>query len=208
MYYNQPEHIKGVVIVVNKTSKKAAALIIEKLLWLAWYLGIVFGVLLIGGQIYLMIAGPDWLGETMKLQIETSGLVFSFTEGFSAPETGTMFIFQFALVIPLLAIGLLIIFHLRKIFATIAGGDPFSMENSKRIRLIGWAVIAASVLKALLSFLIGLYFSTLINLPGLTLTANMRLEDFSGVFVGVIILILAEVFQHGARLQEESNLIV
>ena len=193
---------------VNKTSKKSAALIIEKLLWLAWYLGIVFGVLLISGQIYLMIAGPDWLGETMKLQIETSGLIFSFTEGFSAPETGTMFIFQFALVIPLLAIGLLIIFHLRKIFATIAGGDPFSMENSKRIRLIGWAVIVASVLKALLSFLIGLYFSTLINLPGLTLTANMRLEDLSGVFVGVIILILAEVFQHGARLQEESNLTV
>ena len=208
MYYNQPEHIKGVIIVVNKTSKKSAALIIEKLLWLAWYLGIVFGVLLIGGQIYLMIAGPDWLGETMKLQIETSGLVFSFTEGFSAPETGTMFIFQFALVIPLLAIGLLIIFHLRKIFATIVSGDPFSMENSKRIRLIGWAVIVASVLKALLSFLIGLYFSTLINLPGLTLTANMRLEDLSGVFVGVIILILAEVFQHGARLQEESNLTV
>jgi hypothetical protein len=197
-----------VIVVVNKTGKKTAALIIEKLLWLAWYLGIVFGVLLIGGQLYLMIAGPQWLGETMKLQIETSGLVFSFTEGFNAPEAGTLFIFQFALVIPLLAIGLLIIFHLRKIFTTIAGGDPFSMQNSKRIRVIGWSVVAVSVLKALLSFFLGLYFSTLIDLPGLTLIANMRLEDFGGVFVGVIILILAEVFQHGARLQEESNLTV
>ncbi len=194
---------------VNKTSKKAAALIIEKLLGLAWYLGIVFGVLLIGGQIYLMIASPDWLGETsMKLQIETSGLVFSFTEGFSIPEAGIMFIFQFALVIPLLAMGLLIIFHLKKIFTTIASGDPFSTENSKRIRVIGWTVIAASVLKALLSFFLGIYFSTLVNLPGLVLTANLRLTDFGGVFVGIIILILAEVFQHGARLQEESNLTV
>lgn len=193
---------------VNKTSKKSAALIIEKLLGLAWYLGIVFGVLLIGGQIYLMIASPDWLDETMKLQIETSGLVFSFTEGFSIPEAGIMFIFQFALVIPLLAMGLLIIFHLKKIFTTIAGGNPFSMENSKRIRIIGWTVIAASVLKALLSFFLGLYFSTLVNLPGLVLTANLRLTDFGGVFVGIIILILAEVFQHGAQLQEENNLTV
>ncbi len=193
---------------VNKTSKKSAALIIEKLLGLAWYLGIVFGVLLTGGQIYLMIASPVWLGETMKLRIETSGLVFSFTEGFSAPEAGTMFIFQFALVIPLLAMGLLIIFHLKKIFSTIAGENPFSMENSKRIRVIGWTVIAASVLKALLSFFLGIYFSTLVNLPGLVITANLRLTDFGGVFVGIIILILAEVFQHGARLQEESNLTV
>ncbi len=193
---------------VNKTSKKSAALFIEKLLRLAWYLGIVSGVLLIGGQIYLMLASPGWLGETMKLQIETSGLVFSFTEGFSAPEAGTLFIFQFTLVIPLLAMGLLIVFHLRKIFSTIAGGDPFSMENSKRIRVIGWTVIAASVLKALLSFFLGLYFSTLVDLPGLVLTANLRLTDFGGVFVGITILILAEVFQHGARLQEESNLTV
>ncbi len=192
----------------NKTDKKSAASFIEKLLGLAWYLGIVFGVFLIGGQIYLMIASPAWLGETMKLQIETSGLVFSFTEGFSAPEAGTIFIYQFALVVPLLAMGLLIIFQLRKIFATIAKGSPFSMENSKRIRVIGWTIIAASAIKALLSFLLGLYFSTLINLPGLDLMANIRLQDFAGVFAGVIVLALAEVFQHGARLQEESNLTV
>ena len=193
---------------VNKIGKKSAASYIGKLLGLAWYLGILFGLILIGGQIYLMTASPDWLGETMKLQIETSGLVFSFTEGFSVPEAGTMFIIQFALVIPLLAIGLLIIFHLRKIFLTIADGDPFSMDNSKRIRVIGWAVIAASAIKALLSFLLGLYFTTLIDLPGLDLAANIGLQDFAGVFVGIIILILAEVFQHGARLQEESNLTV
>ena len=163
---------------------------------------------MIGGQIYLMLASPAWLGETMKLQIETSGLVFSFTEGFSAPEAGTLFIFQFALVVPLLAMGLLIIFQLKKIFTTITEGSPFSMENSKRIRVIGWTIIAASAIKALLGFLLGLYFSTLINLPGLDLTANIRLQDFAGVFAGIIILALAEVFQHGARLQEESNLTV
>ncbi len=192
----------------NKNGKKSAASYIEKLLGLAWYLGIVFGVLLIGGQIYLMLASPAWLGEKMKLQIETTGLVFIFTEGFSAPEAGTLFIFQFALVVPLLAMGLLIIFQLKKIFSTIAEGSPFPAENSKRIRVIGWTIIAASAIKAVLSFLLGLYFSTLINLPGLDLTANIRLQDFAGVFAGVIILALAEVFQHGARLQEESNLTV
>ncbi len=193
---------------VNKTGTKSAASYIEKLLGLTWYVGIVFGVLLIGGQIYLMVASPGWLGETMKLRIETSGLAFIFTEGFSAPEAGTMFIFQFALVIPLLAMGLLIIFHLRKIFATITGGSPFSMENSKRIRVIGWTIIAASAIKALMSFMLGLYLTTLIDLPGLDLIASIRLQDFAGGFVGLIILVMAEVFLHGARLQEESNLTV
>ncbi len=193
---------------VKKSGKKSAASVFEKLLGLAWYLGIVLGAILIAWQLYLVIVGPEWLSETMKLQFETQGLVFRFSEGFRTPEAGTMFIFQFTLIIPLLAIGLLIIYQLRKILNTISSGNPFSSENSSRIRVIGYAVIAASILNALLSYLVGLYFTTLIDLPGLELIVNIRLQDFAGVFVGVIIIILAEVFQHGARLQEEIDLTV
>jgi len=92
--------------------------------------------------------------------------------------------------------------------STIAGDDPFSMGNSRRIKIIGWLVITASVLKALLNFLLGFYFMSLIKLPGLVVEANIRLEDFSGIFIGGIILILAEVFRHGSLLQEEHNLTV
>lgn len=193
---------------VKKSGKKSAVFIIEKMLDLAWYLGIIFGALLIAWQLFLVIAEPEWLSENMKLQFETRGLLLRFNEGFIAPDAGRMFILQFTLIAPLLAIGLLIIYQLRKLFYTIRSGDPFSRENSRRIQIIGIAVIASSVLSALLSFLIGSYLATLIDLPGLDLMAHIRLQDFGGVFVGIIILILAEVFQHGARLQEESNLTV
>jgi len=105
-------------------------------------------------------------------------------------------------------IGLLIIYQLRKIFATLVDETPFTIENSRRITIIGLAIIAATILKAVLTALIGLYFASLINLPGLGINANIRLEDFGGVLIGIIILVLAEVFRHGARLQEEQDLTV
>jgi hypothetical protein len=111
----------GVIKVDKKEGKLTAASFMIKLLGVAWYLNLVFGAFLIGGHLYLLIVKPSWLGESMRLQIETPGLVFIFTEGFSAPDTGTLFIFQFALILPLLAMGLLIIYHLRKIFITILG---------------------------------------------------------------------------------------
>ena len=193
---------------VEKTKKQSAVIILEKLLGFAWYLGIIFGILLIGGLAFFLIADPGWLGESMRLQIETPGLVFIFTSGYSMPAAETIFRFQFALILPFLVIGLLVIYHLRKIFATLAGGDPFSKGNSRRIKTIGWLVITATVFKAVLSFLFGLYFMNFISLPGLILEANIRLEDFSGVFAGIIILILAEVFKYGSLLQEEQNLTV
>lgn len=142
------------------------------------------------------------------MQIEVPGMVFRFTEGLSEPASPALFVLQFTLILPLLAIGLLVIYQLRKILAILVDAAPFTSENGHRMRIIGFAVIAATLLKTALGFLLGIYLTSMINLPGLELNANIRAEDFAGVFLGAIILILAEVFRQGACLQEDQDLTV
>jgi hypothetical protein len=193
---------------VKYTGKKSAASFLTVLLGLAWYAGIALGLFFIGLQIYFYIGNAQWPGESMMLQIETTGMIFRFTEGFQFPVGDSLLVYQFTFVLPLIVIGLFIIYHLKKILASLAGEEPFSVENGSRIRYIGWGVIAASFIKAILSFLLGIYFSRVIVLPGLEVSANLRLIDFGGILAGLLILILAEVFRHGAVLQEDQNLTV
>ena len=140
------------------TGKNSAAYLIRKFLGVAWYLGILFGFLIIGWHLYLLIVRPDWFGESIKLQIETPGLVFRFAEGYTHPSAEKLYLFQFSLVLPILAIGLFVIYHLRKIFATLFERTPFTFENGQRIRAIGFAIIAVTILRVVLTTLLGFYF--------------------------------------------------
>ncbi len=193
---------------VKYTGKKSAASLLTTLLNLAWYAGLVLALFFIGVQTYFILSGPQLSGESMMLQIETTGMIFRFTEGFQFSAQDSLLVYQFSLVLPLIVIGLFIIFHLRKILASLANEEPFTVENSSRIKYIGWSVIIITFIKAVLSFLLGIYFSRMVVLPGLEISANIRLIDFSGILAGILILILAEVFKHGALLQEDHNLTV
>ncbi|MEW5784574.1 MAG: DUF2975 domain-containing protein [Bacillota bacterium] len=186
---------------------KSASSFLRLVLNLAWYLGIAVTVLLAMSQLYYFLIAPHSLSGPIMLQFETPGLVFRFTEGLTEPNSETLFVLQFTLVMPLLAIGLLVIYQLRKIFATLVDETPFTSNNVRRIRFSGAAVIAGTLLKALLNTLIGVYFSKVVHLPGLELNYNYKI-DFIGIFLGLVILILAEVFRQGARLQEDQDLTV
>lgn len=187
--------------------KKSASSFLRLVLNLAWYLGIAATVLLALSQLYFFLIPPPSLSGPLMVQFETPGLVFRFAKGLIDSHSPTLFVLQFTLVIPLLAIGLLVIYQLRKIFNTLVDGTPFTIDNVRRIRFIGAAVIAGTLLKGLLHTLIGIYFSNVIQLPGLELNANVKI-DFIGIFLGLVILVLAEVFRHGARLQEDQDLTV
>ncbi len=185
--------------------KKSASSVLKVVLDLTWYLGLAGVVLLMLFQVYFMVGGPELIPGS--LQIETPGLVFRFTDGLPEPVTRTKFVVGFILVLLLLAVGLLVIYQLRKIFATLAGRTPFTKENARRIRIIGIAVIAGALLNTIVYFMLGLYISNFVQLPGVELIANLKV-DFGGIFLGAVIIILAEVFRYGACLQEEQDLTV
>lgn len=190
---------------VKYLGKKSASSVLKVVLDLAWYLGLAGVVLLVLFQVYFLVGGPELIPGS--LQIETPGLVFRFTDGLPEPVTRTKFVVQFILVLLLMAVGLVVLYQLRKIFATLAGETPFTGENVRRIRIIGIAVIAGALLNTIVHIMIGIYLSSIVRVPGLELSVNLKV-DLNGILLGVVVIILAEVFRYGACLQEEQDLTV
>jgi len=100
-----------------------------------------------------------------------------------------------------------IVWQLRRVFRTVRSGRPFSPENPRRIRSIGWAVLVSGPLYGLMSFAYGKAFIPLLEIPDATVSADMSAFPVT-IFFGLIILVLAHVFELGARLKEDQDLTV
>ena len=100
-----------------------------------------------------------------------------------------------------------VLYQLRKIFRSLSEGKPFSVENASRIRLIGLFVIFGELAHSVIVFLSQLYVESVFNTTGLKIDAEMNLE-FSPIFGGLVLLVIAEVFRLGAQLQEDRDLTV
>lgn len=186
--------------------KKSASSVLQVVLDLAWYLGLIGVILLVLLQVYflmgVLIGFPDLFPGS--LQIETPGLIFRFTDGLPEKVLRAHLFVQYIVILLMLSIGLLIIYQLRRIFATMAGKTPFVGENVRRIRIIGIAVIIGSLLNTIARIMIGIYISSIVHVPGVELYANHKV-DFGGIFLGGVTIILSEVFRYGVRLQEEQD---
>ncbi len=196
---------------MESTSKKSFLLNWGKVINIAWYLSVAVIVFLFATQLYsLFLAqqmGPPQDIYMMKFQ--TPGMEFHFTDGVTGDFfTVNVHLLSLALVMPILGAGLLIIYQLRKILVSLLNGTTFMPQNVIRIRIIGLAVIAITLLKGFSTIWLNQLLSSSIDLPGLELLAKFRFQDFGGVLWGVIILILAEVFRHGACLQEDKDLTI
>ncbi len=75
---------------------------------------------------------------------------------------------------------------------------PFTEKNALRLKKLAWTVIIYSLVGKLLINLMMILFVT--N----TISVNIDV-DLTGVFVGASLLIIANIFQYGAFLQEEYD---
>lgn len=107
---------------------------------------------------------------------------------------------------------LTVVLELRRLFAGLTSGEPFLRSNVPRLRLIGWAVIAAMLAENLLDWGWVALMRAVLTVGGETprvplafVFYEMRLDL---LFVGVAVLVLAEIFRLGAALQEEQALTV
>lgn len=76
--------------------------------------------------------------------------------------------------------------------------SPFIEKNALRLKKLAWTVIIYSLIGKLLVNLMVIIFVTNIMLVNFDI-------NFTGVFVGVSLLIIANIFQYGAFLQEEYD---
>ncbi|MGE5551284.1 MAG: DUF2975 domain-containing protein [Bacteroidota bacterium] len=100
-----------------------------------------------------------------------------------------------------------VIYQMRRIFATLKRGTPFTMENARRIRIIGLVIIGGSLLQSLATSGVGYLMMQNIIIEGVELHAKLG-AGASSILIGLVILILAEIFRYGASLQEDQDLTV
>ena len=123
------------------------------------------------------------------------------------PRKGAFRIANLAVVIVMIALGMWVLSQLRAVFRTLRDGQPFVPANTTRIRRIAWAVIFGEFIRAAIVLFENYYVMTHFQADGLRFYANTELNVFA-IINGLIILVIAEVFRAGTRLDEEQSLTV
>ncbi len=97
--------------------------------------------------------------------------------------------------------------QLRAVFRSLREGQPFVTANAMRIRRIGWAVILGELARAAFAYWGSSYAAMRFVAEGIRFEARSDF-DFLPIVYGLIILVIAEVFRVGTRLDEEQSLTV
>jgi hypothetical protein len=113
----------------------------------------------------------------------------------------------FSFVLIALTVALVVIFQFRKIFSTLAAGEPFVGDNVRRIRIIAGIMIGAEIVRVLALFLVSLFLRSHLVTEGITVRTAMDFRP-GVIFAGLAFLVLGEVFRVGAELREEQSLTV
>jgi hypothetical protein len=118
---------------------------------------------------------------------------------------------------------LLIAYLMRKIFLQMESNNFFDPMTPVRLRLIGWTMIAASLMKSLFTYLYGLYATSIVAAVPSTMKATVLNPvgkpesivlgplvhiSFDQLLIGTVILALAIAFQKGLDLKQEQSLTV
>lgn len=106
------------------------------------------------------------------------------------------------LIIAFNTLGLLfIVGRLRKIFATLVDGQPFSLQNARRLRIIGLVLAALELSR----YAIWGVFLLTGDPAGRFLRPPL---DITGLFGIGVMFVLAEVFEEGARMKKDLDLTI
>ena len=125
---------------------------------------------------------------------------------FAAPTRRTI-VAPLLTVIAMLAIAVWVTDQLRRLFRTLREGHPFDPANARRVQRVGWAVILAESVRAMLTFSAQAFARSNFIADGIHFVTDL---DFNQgvVFSGVVILVLAEVFRAGTQLSDDQSLTI
>ena len=179
-----------------------------------------------------VVQGPvevsaGWIGVGTKMTIPVSFSVDARTHRVTAPSLGVedaqlqdvrgllafpvrrgAYLYgNMVLLAIMFALALWVLGNLRAVFRTLRDGRPFVRANATRIRTIAWLFIIGELARAAMVFFQNYYAMTHFSADGLRFDAPLDL-NFTAIIDGLIILVIAEVFRAGTRLDEEQSLTV
>ncbi len=168
-----------------------------------------------------------WIGVGTKMTIPVSFSVDARTHRVSAPSLGVedaqlqdvrgllafpvrrgAYLYGSVVLLAIMfALALWVLGNLRAVFRTLRDGRPFVRANATRIRTIAWLFIIGELARATMVFFQNYYAMIHFSADGLRFNAPLDL-NFTAIIDGLIILVIAEVFRAGTRLDEEQSLTV
>jgi Protein of unknown function (DUF2975) len=179
-------------------------------LWMA-AAGLIIAAIAYTSALGLIAAGvidPNTLSNANGHFSITSG-EGSISASFDDPNAGTWPVVVPAFLVGGVAVGggLVIVWRLRKLFASFSSGEPFRRENAMHLRVIWIALLSIEISRYLLLALTSALLAAFS--PGEGVRAAFELKIDLSTWVSILILIvLAEVFREGARLKEEQELTI
>lgn len=117
------------------------------------------------------------------------------------------FAFLWTHVAVLGALMLLFLHHLRRIFLRVRSGVPFDAENAVRLRWLGLLLIAMAVLGGIVEFVTALGVRSGLTSSTIAISTGFHVNGRT-VFIGLVLIALAEIFRRGAELETEQSLVV
>lgn len=110
------------------------------------------------------------------------------------------------LITGILGTGFLIGFMhiIRRILKNVKEDNVFIEQNSRFIKYLGYSMIGFSVVMSVLRFWIASAISDVITIPSAHFGANFSL-DFQTIFIGLVIILLSQIFAYGTHLQNEYD---
>jgi hypothetical protein len=147
----------------------------------------------------LHVAAPSLGIEAAELQQVRGSLWF--------PARGTAGWLAPGAVALMLVVALWLLGEMKGIFRTVRDGRPFVPSNAARVRRVAYAVILGELARSAVVFWGNHYAAAYFTADGLHFYARPDINVFA-IVDGLIILVIAEVFRAGTRLDEEQSLTV
>ena len=100
---------------------------------------------------------------------------------------------------------------IRQILKSMVNKNPFTRDNALRFRQIGFLIMGLPILMALRHLVTSWYLSAHFSFPGPSFSpirTFLNHFDLGFIFLGLLILLLAEIFRMGTEFKEDSQSIV
>lgn len=145
----------------------------------------------------------DYIREA-KLESTTKNYIISFNKG-------VRFLILVVLTI-VMSFSVYFIHLLLQFVKSALGANFFSLENVTRVRLMGFVLVGLGgvhlLTKLWINYIASKYFE-LDTLAYKTAKVNFSPDVFSNtIFIGLIVLIVAQAFDHGLKLREDKELTI
>lgn len=113
-------------------------------------------------------------------------------------------IFQIAFIV----LFFLVICLLRKIFRDLVKESSlFQVENPGRIRRIGYLIIIGAIFSSFFDFYVWKYIARHVSITDVSFSYGIGLNPDT-IFLGLVVLVLSEIFRSGVQLKEDRDLTI